>query len=156
LTLFSKQFRPAERKYSAFNHEFLALYLVLRHFHYFLEGHNFIAFTDHEPLLLPLLRFQTSGLLGSSDTSLQYPSIPLLSGTLLNTVADAVSRISINTAHQLEPGVDFSAMAAAQGSNPEIAAYRTAISGLVLQDVQFGPSGTTPSFVTLPQGTPDQ
>ena len=99
LAFFSRQLRPAERKYSAFDCELLALYLAVRHFRYFLEGRNFIALTD---LLLPLL-----------------------------------------TAHQLEPGVDFSAMSATQQNDPEMAAYCTAISGFVLQDVQIGSTGNT-------------
>jgi len=31
---FSKQLRPPEQKYSAFDRELLALYLAVRHFHY--------------------------------------------------------------------------------------------------------------------------
>ena len=60
-----------------------------------------------------------------------------------NTIADALSWIAINATHQLEPGVDFSAKAAAQRNDPEMAAYRTAISGLVLQDVQIDSTGNT-------------
>ena len=47
LAFFSRQLRPAERKYSAFDRELHALYLAVRHF---LEGCNFTAFTDHKPL----------------------------------------------------------------------------------------------------------
>ena len=38
LAFFSQKLRPPEKKYSAFDCELLALYLGIRHFHYFLEG----------------------------------------------------------------------------------------------------------------------
>ena len=50
LAFFSKKLRPPERKYSTFDRELLALYLGIRHFHYFLEGRQFTAFTYHKPL----------------------------------------------------------------------------------------------------------
>ena len=50
LAFFSQKLRPPERKYSAFDRELLALYLGIRHFRYFLEGRQFVAFTDHKPL----------------------------------------------------------------------------------------------------------
>ena len=50
LAFFSRQLRPTERKYSAFDRELLALHLAVRHFRYFVEGRNFTAFTDHKPL----------------------------------------------------------------------------------------------------------
>ena len=37
LAFFSKALRPAEKKYSTFDREFLAVYLVVRHFRYYLE-----------------------------------------------------------------------------------------------------------------------
>ncbi len=51
LAFFSRQLRKPELKYSTFNRELLALYLTVRHFHYFLEGRSFTAFTDHKPLM---------------------------------------------------------------------------------------------------------
>ena len=54
LAFFSKQLHPAERKYSAFDKELLALYLGVRHFMYFLEGRVFTAHTDHKPLIFSM------------------------------------------------------------------------------------------------------
>ncbi|GFR60222.1 Pol polyprotein [Elysia marginata] len=48
---FSKQLRPPEHKYSAFDKELLGLYLANHHFRFFLEGRLFSVFTDHKPLL---------------------------------------------------------------------------------------------------------
>ena len=60
-------------------------------------------------------------------------------------MADALSRTVINAVHQnlMEPGIDFTAVATAQQNDQEMAAYRIAISGLTLQDVQFGPTDAT-------------
>ncbi|GFR69525.1 Pol polyprotein [Elysia marginata] len=51
LAFFSKQLRPAEKKYSTFDRELLGLYLAVKHFRYFLEGRRFAMFTDHKPLV---------------------------------------------------------------------------------------------------------
>ena len=146
LAFFSRQLRPTERKYSAFDRELLALHLAIRHFRYFVEGRNFTAFTDHKPLTFAFAKVsdpwsarQQRQLTAISEYTTCIKHIAGKS----NTVADALSRITINAAHQLESGVDFPAMAAAQRNDQEMAAYRTAISGLVLQDVQFGPTNDT-------------
>ena len=82
LTFFSRQLRPPERKYSAFDCENLTLYLAVRHFRYFLKGRVFTAFrpTSHSHSLLP--RYLTLSQLGSSATSLQYQNTPQGSDTL--------------------------------------------------------------------------
>ena len=51
LAFFSKALRPAEKKYSTFDRELLAVYLAVRHFRYYLEGRDFTVFTDHKPLM---------------------------------------------------------------------------------------------------------
>ena len=38
LAFYSRQLRDAERKYSTYDRELLAIYLAIRHFRYFLEG----------------------------------------------------------------------------------------------------------------------
>lgn len=146
LAFFSRQLRPAERKYSTFDRELLALHLTVRHFRYFVEGRKFTAFTDHKPLTFTFAKIsdpwsarQQRHLTAISEYTTCIKHIAGKS----NAVADALSRISINAVHRLEPGVDFSAMAAAQRNDQEMAAYRTAISGLVLKDIQFGPTGDT-------------
>ena len=54
IAFFSKMMTPAERKYSAFDRELLAIYLSIKHFRHFLEGRSFIIFTDHKPLTFAL------------------------------------------------------------------------------------------------------
>ena len=143
LAFFSKQLRPPEKKYSAFDRELLALYLGVRHFRYFLEGRAFIVYTDHKPLTFCMAK--TSDPWSSrQQRHLAYVSefttdIRHVQGKD-NHVADALSRTTINALHQ---GVDYAAMAASQREDPNVQAYRTAITRLRLEDVCFGPNGET-------------
>lgn len=72
LAFFSKKLRPPEMKYSAFDRELLALYLGLRHFRYFLEGRQFIAFLSP----FACQRCQSRGQISSSVKSPIFPSLP--------------------------------------------------------------------------------
>ena len=143
IAFFSRRLRAPELKYSAFDRELLALYLAIRHFRYFLEGRDFTAFTDHRPLIFAFAKVSDPWS-ARQQRHLAYISeytthIQHLSGKR-NKVADALSRATINS---LEPGIDYKALADAQQVDAEMAAYRTAISGLVLDDVPFGPGRST-------------
>ena len=59
-----------------------------------------------------------------------------------NNVANALSRTPVHTV-STQVGTDYAAMATAQQQDDEMKAYRTAITGLVLEDVKFGPTNTT-------------
>ena len=50
ISFFSKKLSPAERKYSAFDRELLAVYLAITHFRHMLKGRQFTVWTDHKPL----------------------------------------------------------------------------------------------------------
>ncbi|XP_076065023.1 uncharacterized protein LOC143039056 [Oratosquilla oratoria] len=50
LAFFSKKLSKAEKNYGAFDRELLAVYQAVQRFRYFLEGQQFIIFTDHKPL----------------------------------------------------------------------------------------------------------
>jgi cleavage and polyadenylation specificity factor subunit 1 len=52
LAFFSKKFNPAQQKYSAYNHELLAVYAAVKHFRHMLEACHFTIFTDHKPITL--------------------------------------------------------------------------------------------------------
>ena len=60
-----------------------------------------------------------------------------------NAVADALSRTTIAAVQALQPGIDYTALAVAQLEDEELPAYRTAISGLVLEDIPFSLTGKT-------------
>ena len=55
-------------------------------------------------------------------------------------MVDALSRITINALHE---GIDYTAMAECQRTDPDVQAYRTTITSLRLKDVPFGPSSAT-------------
>ena len=46
IAYFSRRLRPEERKYSTFDRELLAVYLVIKHFRHFVEGREFFILTD--------------------------------------------------------------------------------------------------------------
>ena len=56
LAFYSMKLSDAEKKYSSFNRELLAVYSFLRHFKFMLEGREFTIFKDHKPLTLALFR----------------------------------------------------------------------------------------------------
>lgn len=145
LAFFSRQLRPPERKYSAFDRELLGLYLAIRHFRYFLEARPFVAFTDHKPLTFAFAK-ASDPWSARQQRHLSYVSeyttdVRHVQGKE-NTVADALSRNSIN-AITSQVGIDYTAMALAQKDDEEMKDYRTAISGLRLEDVNFGTAGET-------------
>ena len=50
LAFFSRKFRPAQQKYSAYDRELLAIYEAVRYFRHTLEAQHFTILTDHKPL----------------------------------------------------------------------------------------------------------
>ena len=55
IAYFSKQFQPAQTRYSTFDRDLLAIYLSIKHFRHFIEGWQFLAYTNHKPLTYALL-----------------------------------------------------------------------------------------------------
>ncbi len=54
LAFFSRALKPAETRYNTYDREFLAIYLAIKNFRYFLEGRDFHVLTDHKPLIYAL------------------------------------------------------------------------------------------------------
>ncbi|UYV76640.1 hypothetical protein LAZ67_14001550 [Cordylochernes scorpioides] len=50
IAFFSRKLDAAQRKYSAYDRELLAVYLAIKHFRHLLEGRQFSVYTDHKPL----------------------------------------------------------------------------------------------------------
>ena len=50
ISFFSKKLTSAEKKYSTFDRELLAVFLAIKHFRHVLEGRHFVVHTDHKPL----------------------------------------------------------------------------------------------------------
>lgn len=133
--------RPPEVKYSTFDRELLAAYLATRHFHHLFEGTPFTIKTDHLPLVHAYSKTSDSW---SARQQRHLSSIAEYGCTIeyvsgyKNPVTDALSRIKIKSVHL---GIDYNELADAQKNNPEISAYRTAITGLQWEDVPFGDDG---------------
>ena len=135
LAYFSRKLRSPEMKYSAFDRELLAVYLGIQHFRHYLEGRDFPIFTDHRPLTFAMAK-SVEPWSHRQARHLEYISqystdIRHVAGAD-NAVADALSRAAIE---EIRLGVDFSKMAAMQQQDPEIAAYRTAVTALVWEEI---------------------
>lgn len=50
IAFYSKKLNDAEKKYSAYDKELLAIYASIKNFKHYLEGREFTIFTDHKPL----------------------------------------------------------------------------------------------------------
>lgn len=120
IAFFSKKFNNAERNYSTFDRELLAIYKAVKRFRYFVEGRSFHVYSDHKPLST---LFKTNK---SSYTPRQLRHIDLISQFTTdiryikgaaNTPADALSRnISVVSSSPL----DYEAIATEQAEDPEL------------------------------------
>ena len=121
LAFFSKKLSTTESNYSAFDRELLAIYLAIKHFRFFIEGRDFLIFTDHEPL--------TNALLSKTDRSprqsrhldfiSQFTSnIQYVKG-IDNTVADTLSRLDESCAID-NSEIDLKTLSRMQKEDPEL------------------------------------
>ena len=127
-----------------FDRELLAAHAAIRHFRYFLEGRQFSLFTDHKPLTFSLSMISDAW---SAQQQCQLSAISEFTVDIRhvagkdNVVADALSRAAISA---INGGINSSALATAQFADPVgMVACRTAITGLQLKDIPFGPNNTT-------------
>lgn len=73
LAFISHQLDPAERRYSTFDCELIAIYLAIRYIQHQLEGRGFVIFTDHKPLTFALL-YKSENILPRTFRHLHYIS----------------------------------------------------------------------------------
>ena len=116
------------------------MYAAVRHFRHILEGRSFIAFTDHRPLV-DALHKRSDSWTGRQQRHLSFVSefnleIHHVAGKI-NVTADCLSRASVGTVQSVQLGVDLAELSAAQCTSDDIQAYRTAVTSLQLQDVDF-------------------
>lgn len=154
IAFFSKKLRPAERKYSVFDRELLAVYLSTRHFKHWLDGAIFTIRTDHRPLVAAITKKsdawssrQQRHLSAIAEMNCELEYIPGHS----NAAADTMSRIEIDA---VTLGLDYHAMADAQKIDPETDAYRTSITGLQWQDIQLGDDPSLTLLCDVSTGRP--
>ena len=110
LAFFSWQLCPLETWYSVFDRELLALYLTIRHFRYFLEGRNFVAYSDHKPLTFAFAK------VSDPRSSRQQRQLAYISEFTTNVqhiagkdnhVADALSRAVVSAISSTELDLIF-------------------------------------------------
>lgn len=138
LGFFSHELKNPEQKYHTFPRKLLAVYLDIKHLHYFLEGCNFHVLTDHKSLTF---RFQRNH---SDHRACEIWHLcfvleftvglgPCQSGHK-STAADSLSRIgAISSA---DP-VDWEELATAQGDDPELQRLRASPKSLKFADVSL-------------------
>ena len=165
LAFFSRQLNKAERNYATIDRELLGIHSAILHFRYFLEGRDFTVFTDHKPIVAAIKKKSE---LKSGRQSRHLATISEFTTDIQhvagkdNVVADALSRVAINTVDQqtapliedqenafpqvpcfpvpvnaIKPGLDYRTMATDQQNDPDIQNYRTAITNLRVEDVPF-------------------
>ena len=111
IAFFSKKLSTAEKKYSAFDRELLAIYSSIQHFKHYVEGRHFTIWTDHKPLTFAMASVaersprQTRHLSYIAEFSTDIRHIQ----GVRNEVADALSRIC-----SVAEVVDFAELAAEQ------------------------------------------
>lgn len=96
LCFFSKKLNSAQKNYSTFDRELLAIYLAIKQFRYNLEGRSFCVYSDHKPLLSifttktdrPPRQARQVDYISQFTTDIRYIKGPE------NVVADGLSRIS--------------------------------------------------------------
>nr|XP_033203761.1 uncharacterized protein LOC117164662 [Bombus vancouverensis nearcticus] len=118
LGFLTKPLNSAQRKYSAYDRELLAMYTAVKRFRHAIEGRNFTIYTDHKPLTYAFnqdpdkcspRQFRQLDYVGQFTTDIRY-----IKG-LDNNVADALSRIEA-----IGKSVDHRALAAAQEADKEL------------------------------------
>ena len=121
---FSCKLTPVETRYSTLDRELLAVYLAIKHFCHFLEGRTFHVLTDHKPLTYAL---HSRSDRHSPHQACQLDYVSQFTSTIHhvhgvdNVVADVLSRIESNALLTGQPPkVDFTAIAEAQATDPEI------------------------------------
>ena len=102
IAFFSKKLSDAEKRYSTFDRELLAVYLATRHFKHLLEAAEFKIQTDHLPLVHaftkqsdPVLNRQQRHLSAISEFNCTFHHVPGKN----NPVADALPKHSLTAAH---------------------------------------------------------
>ena len=94
---FSRKLSPAEKNYSTYDRELLAIYAAIKHFRHILECHKFTIKTDHKPLTYAFLQRADKA---SPRQPRQLDFISQFSTEIThvkgqdNVVADALSRIN--------------------------------------------------------------
>jgi len=118
LAFLSKKLKQAQRKYSPYDRELLAIYTAIKHFRHMLEGRKFAVYTDYKPLVYAFNKDQ----LQSSSRQTQHlkfisqftTDIRYVTGTK-NVVADALLRVE-----NINQVIDIEMLAETQENDEEL------------------------------------
>ena len=142
LSFFSKRLDATQSRYSTFSRELLAIYLAVKHFRHMVEGIPFTIYTDHKPLTKAMNakhdKYSPRELRHLEFISQFTSDIRFVKGHK-NEVADALSRIHINTLEIDQ--FDFRKMASLQALDEDLKRLKNSTStSLRLQDVMLDDS----------------
>lgn len=140
LAFFSKKLSSAQRKYSPFDRELLAIYEAVKHFRFMVELKPFTIWTDHKPIVAAFRKtsdkcsprqFRHFDFVSQFTTDVRH-----ISGED-NIVADALSRIET-----VSDGIDLDKLASSQETDPELKHILRVPSSLDLQKIRISDSST--------------
>ena len=99
LAYFSKKLTSAERNYSTFDRELVAIVKAIKHFKLFVEGSKLVIFTDHRPLVTALHKKSDNAWSQRQSRNLSFISeftndVRYVKGSE-NVVPDFLSRINV-------------------------------------------------------------
>jgi hypothetical protein len=136
LGFLTKSLTTAQRKYSAYDREFLAMYTTVKCFRHAVEGRNFVIFTDHKSLTYAFdqkldrcspRQFRYLDYIGQFTTDIRYVK------GLDNSVADALSRIEA-----IGKFVDHQTLAVEQENDTELRnVIKSGTTSLCLKKIRF-------------------
>ena len=165
ISYFSKKLKPAETCYSTFDRELLVVYLAIKHFQHFVEGRVFHIRIDHQPLTFALLSHSdrhTPRQIRHLDFISQFTSdIHYIKG-MDNLVADALSRVEINTLNDGHTVIDLKELVTAQQQDSDLLKLQSSSSLrleakplpdsdlMIMCDVSTASFGSTSCCFTLP------
>lgn len=139
LGFFSKKLNKAQRKYSPFDRELLAIYEAVKHFRHMVKGRVFTVLTDHKPIVSAFQKasencsprqFRYFDFVSQFTTDVRH-----ISGDD-NVVADALSRTEAITSE-----LDMHALASSQKDDQELQKLLECGSSLDLQKINISGSG---------------
>ena len=135
-----------------------AIYLAVKHFRHFIEGHVFHISTDHKPLTYAL------GARADRHSPRQVRQLDFISQFSTdicyirgseNSVADALSRVSVGAIQSDRPTIiDFQAKTLAQQGDQELTHLKSGTTSLVLRSMPLPTADTCTLVCATSTGNP--
>lgn len=133
IAFMSKKLSPAQKKYSPYDRELLAIYQAIKYYRHLLEGRRFTVYTDHKPITYA---FRQNPLQSSPRQSRHLEFIAQFTTDIQhisgkdNTVADALSRVE-----SVKEAVNFEDLAKSQEKDEELQTFLKSDTTLKLKRV---------------------